>query len=83
MGAITALGAAVALLGVGGLIVLAFAGACALACGLAAKRAVGGMTGDLYGATVEVSEALLLLFVAALANRGWLDPWLLSRGPWF
>lgn len=76
-GTATALVASVALLGDGGLLVLAFAGACAVAAGALAKRAVGGMTGDLYGATIEVSEALLLLFVAALANRGWLDAWLL------
>lgn len=73
----TALVAAVALLGAGGLLVVAFAGACALAAGTVAKRAVGGMTGDLYGATIEVSEALLLLFVAALAQRGWTEAWLL------
>jgi cobalamin synthase len=35
---------------------------------------VGGMTGDLYGATAEVTEALLFLFIAALAGRGWLSP---------
>ncbi len=76
-GAITAAVAAIALLGAGALLVLAFAGACAWSCGFVAKRAVGGMTGDLYGATIEITEALLLLFVAALANRGWLEPWLL------
>lgn len=72
-----ALVAAVALFGAGGLLVVAFAGACAVAAGAVAKRAVGGMTGDLYGATIEVGEALLLLFVAALAQRGWIDAWLL------
>jgi len=76
-GVATALVAAVALLGAGGLLVVTFAGACAVAAGTLARRAVGGMTGDLYGATVEASEALLLLFIAALANRGWLDAWLL------
>jgi adenosylcobinamide-GDP ribazoletransferase len=77
-GAITAAAASIALLGAGGLLVLVFAGACAWCCGFVAKRAVGGMTGDIYGATIEISEALLLLFIAALANRDWLESWLLS-----
>jgi adenosylcobinamide-GDP ribazoletransferase len=78
-GAITAAVASIVLLGAGGLLVLAFAGACAWSCGHVAKRAVGGMTGDLYGATIEISEALLLLFIAALASRGWLESWLLAH----
>ncbi|HYM16238.1 MAG TPA: adenosylcobinamide-GDP ribazoletransferase [Dehalococcoidia bacterium] len=76
-GTATALAASVALLGVGGVLALAFAAGCALAAGVVAKRAVGGMTGDLYGATIEISEALLLLCIAALANRGWIGAWLL------
>lgn len=66
------------LLGPGGLLPFAFAIGVALAFGWWAKSLVGGMTGDLYGATVEIEEALLFLFVAALANRGWLDAFLLD-----
>jgi adenosylcobinamide-GDP ribazoletransferase len=77
-GTVTALAASVALLGPGGLILLAFVAACAALAGFIASRAVGGMTGDLYGATIEITEALMLLLFAALANRGWLDAWLLG-----
>lgn len=75
--AATALAASVLLFGLGGLGIVAFAGVAALAIGLYARALAGGMTGDLYGATVEVSEALLVLYIAALANRGWLDAWVL------
>jgi adenosylcobinamide-GDP ribazoletransferase len=70
-----AIGASIVLLGAGGLYATVFAALLALAFGALATRLTGGMTGDLYGATVEITEALLLLFVAAMANRGWLDAW--------
>jgi adenosylcobinamide-GDP ribazoletransferase len=70
--------AAVALLGIGGLYVMAFGAGVALAFGAFAARLLGGLTGDVYGATVEISEALLLLFIAAMANRGWIDAWALG-----
>ncbi|MEX0749623.1 MAG: adenosylcobinamide-GDP ribazoletransferase [Dehalococcoidia bacterium] len=76
--AATAIVAAVVLLGGGGLYVVAFAAGVALAFGALATRMTGGMTGDMYGATVEISEALVLLFIAALASRGWLDAWALG-----
>lgn len=69
---------AVALFGIGGLFVVAATVALALACGALATRTVGGMTGDLYGATLEVSEAGLFLFIAVFANRGWIDAWVLK-----
>jgi adenosylcobinamide-GDP ribazoletransferase len=72
----TASAASIPLLGVGSLAVVPFAAGAALAIGIYSRALVGGMTGDLYGATVEVSEALLLLYIAALANRHWLDGWL-------
>ena len=73
-----ALVAAIVLLGADGLFVVAFAACAALAVGAFAARLLGGLTGDVYGATVEVSEALLWLFIAAMANRGWLDAWAFS-----
>ncbi len=72
-GGATALAASVVLLGAGGLYVVAFAGVCALVLGAYARRLTGGVTGDVYGATVEISEAAIFLFIAAMANRGWLD----------
>ncbi len=78
VGAATATVAAVLLLGAGGAYALAMAIGVALGVGFVAKRMVGGMTGDLYGATVEMAEVALLLFIAAFANRGWIDARLLG-----
>jgi cobalamin synthase len=69
---------AVALLGVGGLYVCGMTAAVALGMAWVSMRMVGGMTGDLYGATIEIAEAVVLLFIAAMANRGWIDGWLLG-----
>lgn len=74
----TAAVAAIALLGAGGLFALAFVAAVALSVGLGCTRSLGGMTGDTYGATVEMCEAFSLLFVAALANRGWIEALVLA-----
>jgi adenosylcobinamide-GDP ribazoletransferase len=73
IGGATALVAAVVLLGAGGAAAVAFAAACGLGVGAYATRMLGGVTGDVYGATVEVTEALALLFIAALAHRGWAE----------
>jgi adenosylcobinamide-GDP ribazoletransferase len=77
-GAATALAASIVLFGAGGVAIVAFAAACGVAAGAIGRRFVGGMTGDLFGATIEVSEALLLLAIAALAQRGWAHGWLLA-----
>jgi adenosylcobinamide-GDP ribazoletransferase len=69
--------AGVALLGVGGLYALGCGMGVALSVGWIATRLAGGVTGDVFGAVVEVSEAVLLLFIAAMANRGWIDAWAL------
>lgn len=78
VGGATAMVTAVLLLGAGGVYALTLAVGVALGVGFVAKRMVGGMTGDLYGATVEIAEVALLLFIAAFANRGWIDAWLLG-----
>jgi adenosylcobinamide-GDP ribazoletransferase len=75
---ITASAASVVLLGPQGIIVVAAGAACALAVGAVATRLAGGLTGDMYGTIVEITEAVLWLFIAAMANRGWLDAWLLG-----
>jgi adenosylcobinamide-GDP ribazoletransferase len=72
-GGVTALITSALLLGVGGLYVLAFAVTVALVIGAIATRMLSGVTGDIFGATVEISEALLLLFIAALADREWIE----------
>lgn len=78
IGGITAGVVAVALLGLGGVYVIGVAIVVAAGVAWVAMRMVGGMTGDLYGATVEIAEIVLLLFIAAMANRGWMDAWLLG-----
>jgi len=75
VGSAVTLIASIALLGAGGLPTVAFVAAIALVIGAYVSSLVGGMTGDTYGAVVEVCEALVLLFIAALANRGWMDAW--------
>jgi adenosylcobinamide-GDP ribazoletransferase len=72
---LTAVTAAIVLLGLGGLAPIAVATACGVTVGAFASRLLGGVTGDVYGATVEISEAVVLLAIVALANRGWLDAW--------
>jgi len=73
-----ALAASVVLLGAGG--ALAFVAATLVAAGgaVVARRAVGGMTGDICGAIVEIGEGAALLFIAALARHGWLEAYALA-----
>ena len=73
-----ALGAAGALLGWGGVVIAAVVTATALAVGAWATRRLGGLTGDVYGALVEITEVMVLLLVAAAAHRGWLHALLLG-----
>ena len=69
----TAVVASIVLLGAGGVYLTAFACVVALAFGAFATRMADGMTGDLYGASIEITEAAVLLFIAAFAQRGWID----------
>jgi adenosylcobinamide-GDP ribazoletransferase len=78
IGGATALVTAVVFLGAGGILVLLCAGAVALTVGLLCQRLIGGLTGDTYGAIVEIVEAATFLFIAAMANRGWIEAWALS-----
>jgi adenosylcobinamide-GDP ribazoletransferase len=73
-----ALAVAGALLGLGGLVVAVTVIATALAAGAWAARRLGGVTGDVHGALVEVSEGVTLLLVAGGAERGWLQALLLG-----
>ena len=76
-GAVISLGASVLLFGPAGVYVLLFAISCGLAVGAASTALVGGVTGDVYGAALEIAEACTFVFVAALAQHGWLGAWVL------
>lgn len=63
---------AVWLLGIGGVAVVAAAWSLALLAAAFVARRLGGLTGDVLGAVVEVAELGTLLAAAAAAHRGWL-----------
>jgi adenosylcobinamide-GDP ribazoletransferase len=65
-GAALALGGSVLLFGWAGLEVAAGAGAIAAACGLASWRWLGGVTGDMLGATIQLTEMAALAALVAL-----------------
>lgn len=56
-----------------GLALVALALVVALAVGAYATSRLGGVTGDVFGCTVEVSEAVLLLLAATSVSRPWLS----------
>lgn len=70
--------AAVAMFGPGGLIVLLTAGAAALVVAASAARLLRGVTGDTFGASIEVAQVAAWLAVIAAHQRDWLDPGMLS-----
>lgn len=56
-----------------GLALVALALVVALAVGAYATSRLGGVTGDVFGCTVEVSEAVLVLLAATSVSRPWLS----------
>jgi adenosylcobinamide-GDP ribazoletransferase len=66
LGLITALAASVLLVGVMGIVLLALASVVAWALGRWASSLLGGVTGDIYGAINEVSEAAVLVMAVIL-----------------
>ena len=72
--ALTALAVAFLLGGFGGLGLLAGVTVLSLALGWVLVRVLGGLTGDCYGTTNEVSEVVALAAAVALAHQGWLEP---------
>jgi adenosylcobinamide-GDP ribazoletransferase len=60
------------LLGAGGVAVAAAAWGLALLAGAGVARRLGGLTGDVLGAVVELAELAVLLGAATGAHRGWL-----------
>ena len=73
-----AAGAAIALFGPAGLVLLLVAAAAALVLAFAVSRMLDGITGDTFGAGIEVSQAAVLLALVAAGEHGWLDPTFLT-----
>lgn len=72
--AMLSFGAAAVLFGPGGLLLPLAAGLGGVVLAAAAARMLGGVTGDTFGAAIEVSQTVVLLFLVACAQRGWLTP---------
>lgn len=78
---LTAVAASFLLGGFAGLGLLAGAAVLAATLGWALNSALGGLTGDTYGATNEVSEVSVLATAVVLTSHEWLEPlpYLLDR----
>jgi adenosylcobinamide-GDP ribazoletransferase len=66
--------AALVLFGLAGLVLLAVAGIAAIGVAWAASRLLDGVTGDVFGAAVEVAQVAAWYAVLAAAMRGWIEP---------
>jgi adenosylcobinamide-GDP ribazoletransferase len=71
---VIAFGASVALFGLPGLVLPLIAAAAALIMASAVARMLAGVTGDTFGACIEISQAAVLLSFVVAGERGWLDP---------
>lgn len=71
-------GASVALFGLPGLLLLAVAAVAATVIAAGATRMLDGITGDTYGAAIEIAQAAVLLAIVAAGNQGWLVPTFLT-----
>jgi adenosylcobinamide-GDP ribazoletransferase len=70
--------AAVALFGAGGLVLVLLAAAAAIVVGALAARMLDGVTGDIYGAGIEVSTVVVWLAIAAAFEQDWLTATILT-----
>jgi len=69
-----AVAAALVLLGPGGLALLAVAGVAAVLLAAAASRVLDGVTGDVFGAAIEIAQVVAWYALIAAAARGWVSP---------
>ena len=74
LSAVIVFAASGALLGPGGLLLPLAAAAGALVIAAAAARMLEGVTGDTFGAAIEIAQATALLAILAAASQDWLDP---------
>lgn len=73
-----ALAASVVLFGDPGILLLLVAGVAALTVAGAAARLLRGVSGDVFGAAIEVAQAVSWLAILAAQQRDWLEPTLLT-----
>jgi adenosylcobinamide-GDP ribazoletransferase len=69
-----AVGGALLLCGIGGLVLVVVAAVFGIAVAWSASRMLDGVTGDTYGAVIEVAFAAVLLSTVAAGFNGWLEP---------
>ena len=65
--------ASLALFGLAGVVLVMVAGAAAFTIAWTSWRLLQGVTGDTYGAAIEVSFAAVLLSIVAAGERGWIS----------
>lgn len=80
LGTVLALAAALVALGWAGIAVVACGFAAALGSAAFCHRQLGGLTGDTYGAIIELAETGVLLGGSAMLHHGWAEPF--PWGPW-
>ncbi|MEX2372784.1 MAG: adenosylcobinamide-GDP ribazoletransferase, partial [Dehalococcoidia bacterium] len=68
-----ALGAALATFGVAGVVLVALAAAGAVLIAGAASRMLAGVTGDVFGAGIEVAQVVTWFAIIAAVQRGWAE----------
>ncbi|MFN8585423.1 MAG: adenosylcobinamide-GDP ribazoletransferase [Dehalococcoidia bacterium] len=73
-----AFGASLALFGAAGLVLPLVAAVAALIVAAAVARMLEGVTGDTFGACIEISQAAVLLAFVAAGQHGWLCPTFLT-----
>ncbi len=67
-------GAAIALFGVAGIVLIAAATVAALLIASLAARMLEGVTGDVFGAAIEVAQVVVWLSLVAAGMHGWAEP---------
>ncbi len=67
-------GAAVALFGLAGVVLVIAAAVAALLIASLAARMLDGVTGDVFGAAIEVSQVVVWLSLVAAGMHGWAEP---------
>lgn len=68
---VTALAVAGVTFGVAGLVLVAIGGLAAVLIGGAASRLIEGVTGDVFGAGIEVAQVVVWFAIVAAVGRGW------------